>query len=200
MALLSDTDRRKRDESPDERFYDTPRYVTHADDAFRQRLTVLYDERLSPGDRVFDAMSSWLSHLPPTEFATVIGHGLNTPELEENDRLDEYFVQNLNETQSLPLLTDSVDAICCALSVQYLEYPAAVFAEFGRILDAGGVLIVSFSSRMFPTKAVEIWRRASMARRGDLVESYAEAGGLDATEKVVGRPGRDPFYAVIAQA
>ncbi len=199
MALLSDVDRRKLDDSLDGQFYDSPRFVTHADDGFLDRLTTLYDDQLTPGDRVFDAMGSWVSHLPATSLGRVVGHGLNEAELKENERLDEYFVQNFNENQSLPLETDSMDAVCCALSVQYLEYPGAVFSEFARVLDDGGVLIVSFSNRMFPTKAVNAWRSASMTERGDLVASYAEAGGLPRTDQIVDRPSSDPFYAVIAK-
>ena len=198
MSVLSDSDRRKLDDSRDDRFYDTPRFVTHADDPFLERLTTLYDATLTSGDRVFDAMGSWVSHLPSKQFDRVVGHGLNETELEENTRLDECFVQNLNESQSLPLAPDSFDAICCALSVQYLEYPAAVFSEFARILDDGGVLVVSFSSRMFPAKAVNAWRSASMSGRADLVESYMEAGGLEPVSRITERPGRDPFYAIVA--
>lgn len=199
MAVLSDSDRRKLDDSLDNQFYDAPRFVTHADDPFLERLTALYDEILTPGDCVFDAMGSWVSHLPPTQLDRVVGHGLNEAELDENDRFDEWFVQNFNENQSLPLATDSFDAICCALSVQYLEYPAAVFSEFARILDDEGVVVVSFSSRMFPAKAVNAWRSASMAGRADLVESYVEAGGLKPVGRITERPGRDPFYAIVAR-
>ncbi len=57
-TVLTDRDRQKRDGRSDETFYGDPRFVTHADDAFLDRLTALYDEVLSPGDRVLDAMSS----------------------------------------------------------------------------------------------------------------------------------------------
>ena len=138
-ALLSERERSKFDTSPDDQFYDQPKLVTHADNGFLRRLQALYDEVLSSNDRVFDMMSSWVSHLPSREFQTVIGHGLNETELERNERLDEYFTQNLNRTQQLPLSDQTVDAVCCALSVQYLQYPSDVFAEIARILDAGGV-------------------------------------------------------------
>jgi len=61
---LSDRDRSKLDSGNDDVFYDSPRFVTHADDAFLARLRALYGDVLEPGDRVFDAMSSWVSHLP----------------------------------------------------------------------------------------------------------------------------------------
>jgi len=197
--VLSERERSKLDTGADDAFYDSPRFVTHADDAFLARLTDLYAEALSPGDRVFDAMSSWVSHLPDYPFERVVGHGLNEAELVDNDVLTEWFVQDFNHDQSLPLADDSVDAVLCALSVQYLQYPEAVFSEFARVLAPDGVLVVSFTNRMFPTKAVRAWRAASMDERAALVESYCRPAELTVTEVIRERPGQDPFYAVIAR-
>jgi SAM-dependent methyltransferase len=196
--VLPPSGRRKLDTRPDTDFYARPRFVTHADDAFLSRLADLYGKVLSPGDRVLDAMSSWVSHLPPVDLGRVVGHGLNEAELAENDRLDEFFVRDLNDDPSLPLADGSMDAVLCALSVQYLQYPTAVFAEFARVLSPGGVLVVSVSNRMFPTKAVRAWREATMEGRLDLVREYAEGGGLTVTDVIRERPGNDPFYAVVA--
>jgi SAM-dependent methyltransferase len=199
MDVLSAPERQKRDDSDDGRFYDSPRYVTHADDAFCQRLTTLYDGIIAPGDRVFDAMGSWVSHFPETNLGHVVGHGLNADELDANDRYDEWFVQNFNENQSLPLDDDVFDVICCALSVQYLQYPEAIFSEFGRVLDDKGTVVVSFTNRMFPTKAIRAWRMASMDGRADLVTSYLRAGGLTVTDRIAEEGLGDPFYAVVGQ-
>ncbi|ELZ42983.1 hypothetical protein C463_10275 [Halorubrum californiense DSM 19288] len=196
-TVLSDRDRRKRDDRPDETFYDEPRFVTHAADAFLDRLTALYASVTEPGDRVLDAMSSWVSHLPDTDYERVVGHGLNEAELAANDRLDEFVVSDLNADQSLPFSDDSFDVVCCALSVQYLQYPGPTFAEFARVLAPGGTVVVSFSNRMFPTKAVRAWRAASMDERADLVERYLAAGGFDVAERIAERPGEDPFYALV---
>ncbi|SDF38988.1 Methyltransferase domain-containing protein [Halorubrum xinjiangense] len=196
-TVLSDRDRRKRDDRPDETFYADPRFVTHADDAFLDRLTSLYASATAPGDRVLDAMSSWVSHLPDTEYERVVGHGLNEAELAANDRLDEFVVSDLNDGQSLPFADDSFDAVCCALSVQYLQYPGPTFAEFARVLAPGGTVVVSFSNRMFPTKAIRAWRAASMDERADLVERYLAAGGFEVAERIAERPDGDPFYAVV---
>jgi SAM-dependent methyltransferase len=198
--VLSRRERRKVDGRPDDGFYAQPRFVTHVDDAFLARLTELYAAELAPGDRVFDAMSSHVSHLPDIGFERVVGHGMNEAELAANDRLDEFFVQNFNEDQHLPLADASVDAVLCAVSVQYLQHPGAVFAEFGRVLAPGGVLVVSFSNRMFPTKAVRAWREADMDGRADLVSEYVRAAdAFEAPRVVREQPGNDPFYAVLAR-
>ena len=198
-GVLSNVDRQKIDSGDDTQFYDSPRFVTHADDAFTSRLTKLYESELTSGDRVFDAMSSWVSFLPDIPLESVVGHGLNDAELEANDRLDEYFLQNFNSDQTLPLEDNSFDVVCCALSVQYLQYPADVFREFGRILKPEGTVIVSFTNRMFPTKAIRAWRTRSMDDRAALVEAYFIAGGFGETERVVDHPGTDPFYAVVGR-
>ena len=198
--LLSAADRAKLDSGADAAFYDQPRFVTHADDGFLDRLTGVYGSVLDDGDRVLDAASSWVSHLPDREYGRVVGHGLNEAELAANDALDEWVLQDLNADRDLPFDGDAFDAVLCALSVQYLQYPGDVFAEFGRVLAPDGVVVVSFTNRMFPTKAVRAWRTAGMDGRIDLVRSYCEAGGLAVTDVVRDRPGTDPFVAVIARA
>jgi SAM-dependent methyltransferase len=200
QQVLDDADRAKLDDGADGRFYDQPRFVTHADDAFLARLTDLYADVLDPGDRVFDAMGSWVSHLPDREYDRVVVHGLNEAELADNDAADERFVQDFNCEQSLPLADDAFDAVLCALSVQYLQYPGAVFAEFARVLAPDGAVVVSFTNRMFPTKAVRAWRSAGMEGRVDLVRSYCGAADLTVTDVVRERPGEDPFYAVVGRA
>ena len=210
--LLRPEHRTKQDPSNDNDFYDAPRFVTHVDAGFIDRLTQLYKEKLQPNTRILDLMSSWVSHLPEDiEFAHVEGHGMNREELAKNSRLDSYFVQNLNHNPKLPLNNEDFDAVLITVSVQYLQYPEAVFAEIYRILKPGGIVIVSFSNRMFFQKAIAIWRDNSEAGRVELVQKYFQAiPGFSTPETIIDRPsvpsflqmlgmsGSDPFYAVIA--
>ncbi len=211
--LLHPGQRSKLDESDDGAFYAQPRFVTHVDEGFIQQLTDLYRERLRPEMRLLDLMSSWVSHLPEEmDFAHVEGHGLNEAELARNPRLDHFFVQNLNQNPKLPLADASVDAVLNTVSVQYLQYPEAIFTEICRVLKPGGVAIVSFSNRMFYQKAIQIWRDSAEGDRVELVKQYFSAvPGFTAPEVIervsaapgflqwLGVPGGDPFYAVIAQ-
>jgi SAM-dependent methyltransferase len=211
--MLESTQRSKLDETDDTLFYDVPRFVTHVDESFIQQLTDLYRDRLQPNSTIFDMMSSWVSHLPEDmEFDHVEGHGLNEAELAQNPRLDHYFVQNLNQKQLLPLPDKRFDAVLNTVSVQYLQRPEAVFAEIYRILKPGGIAIVSFSNRMFYQKAIQAWRDSSESDRVELVQQYFNAiPGFSKPEVIVrlstlprmlqlmGIPGGDPFYAVIAQ-
>jgi SAM-dependent methyltransferase len=211
--LLNPQQRRKLDTGNDREFYDVPRFVTHVDAGFIDRLTTLYRDRLVPNTRIFDMMSSWVSHLPnDVQFEHVHGHGLNAEELAKNPRLDQYFVQNLNQDLQLPLADASVDAVLNTVSVQYLQYPEAIFAEVHRILKPNGIAIFSFSNRMFYHKAIEIWRDGSEGDRVELVKGYFQSvPGFSPPESIVqvsqvpdflrfvGVTGGDPFYAVVAQ-
>lgn len=197
--VLSDIERRKIDDGDDGAFYDQPRLVHHVDEGFRTRLTELYAAELQPDDRVLDLMGSWVSHLPETDLE-VVGHGLNADELAANERYDDWFVQNLNAEQALPFEDGSFDAVLCAVSVQYLQYPGAVFAEVGRVLRPDGVCVVSFSNRMFFQKAVAAWLNRELDERAELVRSYLDAAGTFGPAKVVSEtPEDDPFYAVVAR-
>ncbi|MDB9305864.1 class I SAM-dependent methyltransferase [Nodularia spumigena CS-591/12] len=210
--MLKPDQRQKLDDTDDKLFYDYPRFVTHVDDGFIQQLTDLYGDRLQPNTLILDMMSSWVSHLPAEmEFAHIEGHGLNAEELARNRRLNHYFVQNLNQQPQLPLPDQSFDAVLNCVSVQYLQYPEAIFAEIHRILKPGGVAIISFSNRMFFQKAIQAWRDASEVTRVELVKQYfTSVPGFSVPEVIVnkstapnflqwlGAGGGDPFYAVIA--
>ena len=210
--LLRPEQRTKLDDTNDNLFYEQPRFVTHVDEGFIQQLTDLYQERLQPNTRILDLMSSWVSHLPEAiAFAHVEGHGLNGEELARNPRLDHYFVQNLNQEPKLPFEDQSFDAVLNTVSVQYIQYPEAIFSEIHRVLKPGGVAIVSFSNRMFYQKAIQAWRDSSEGDRVRLVTGYfaavpgftkpevvAQTSQAPSIMRLLGMGGGDPFYAVIA--
>lgn len=210
--LLSPHQREKLDPSNDQEFYTFPRFVTHVDEGFIDQLTNLYRERLQPKTRILDLMSSWVSHLPDDmEFDHVEGHGMNEEELAKNPRLDHYFLQNLNDNPKLPLKDNDFDAVLITVSVQYLQYPEAIFSEIHRILKPDGIVIVSFSNRMFYQKAISVWRDGTDAMRIQLLKNYFRSvGGFSKPEVIInvsnlpsflqmlGIMGADPFYAVIS--
>ncbi len=192
----------REDASADRFFYESPRLVTHIDDATIEALTGLYRDTLAPGTRVLDLMSSWVSHLPPeVEYARVAGLGMNAEELRANPRLTDHAVRDLNTDPTLPYDDASFDAVVCAVSVQYLTRPLDVFAEVSRVLTPGGICLVAFSHRMFPTKAVAVWKTLDTQDRVRLVATYlALAGGLGEPLVIDRSPaGADPLWAVVAQ-
>jgi hypothetical protein len=167
------------DEGDDALFYAPPRLVTHIDENAIAALTDFYRKVLPPDGILLDLMSSWVSHLPPDlPAAEVIGHGMNAQELAANRRLTRWFIQDLNRDPVLPLADRSCDAVLCCVSVQYLQRPIEVFADIRRVLRPDAPLIVSFSNRCFPTKAVAIWRSLDSAQHAALVRLYFEQAGF----------------------
>ena len=193
----------KQDVGDDGTFYEPARLVTHIDEAATGALTAYYRATLPAGGVVLDLMSSWVSHLPPDmTFAQVIGQGMNAEELAANPRLSRSFVQNLNQTPTVPLEADSCDAALCCVGVQYLQRPVEVFAEVQRVLRPGAPFVVSFSNRCFPTKAVAIWRSLDAEGHAALVQLYLERAGFTDIQISVLRDGRvsDPLIAVTGLA
>ncbi|MGB3404448.1 MAG: class I SAM-dependent methyltransferase [Microcoleaceae cyanobacterium] len=215
--LLQSKDRTKLDNGDDSLFYSVPRFVTHVDEGFIDQLTNLYRQRLQPNTRILDLMSSWVSHLPEEiEFSHVEGHGMNPEELAKNPQLDHYVVQDLNQDPKLPFSDGEFDAVLNCVSVQYLQYPEAVFHEIHRVLKPGGIAIISFSNRMFFQKAISAWREGTETSRIKLVEKYfnsvqgenipgfslpeviSQTASVSPILQMFGMGGGDPFYAVIA--
>ncbi len=192
----------KADPSPDTRFYNQARLVTHIEDDAIAAVTALYRELLPPGGVVLDVMSSWVSHLPDdVAYAEVIGHGMNAAELAANPRLDRWFTQDLNADPSLPLPPVSVDAACMCVSVQYLQQPAKVFGSLAQAIRPGGPVLVTFSNRCFTTKAVAIWQALDGPDQCRLVGLYLQRAGFQSIESRTLRDGRrsDPLWAVIGR-
>jgi SAM-dependent methyltransferase len=194
-------DMNRLDNTADTSFYTQPRFVTHIDDKAIGQLTVFYahefqalllqkqqQNKLQSSIKeeevkldVLDLCSSWISHLPiPTtttadgiQYGRVVGIGMNEQELQANQQLSEYFVQDLNQQPLLTQLEDnSFDVVCNVVSVDYLTKPRLVFEEIHRILRPNGVALMSFSNRCFPTKAVNVWLQADDIGRLTIVASY----------------------------
>lgn len=163
------------DESDDAAFYREPRLVAHIDDEARDALTRFYRDVLAPGSTVLDLMASCYSHLPDDgPYRAVIGLGLNAAELAANPQLTAGVVHDVNRAPELPFADAAFDAAIITVSAQYLTRPVEVFRSLARILKPGSALAVAYSNRMFPTKAVALWRAIGMADRGRLVSIYCE--------------------------
>jgi SAM-dependent methyltransferase len=192
---------RRQDESPDEAFYQVPRLVLHIDDAAVAAVTALYRALFPPGGDVLDLMSSWVSHLPPeVAYGRVAGLGMNAAELDANPRLTERVVQNLNTRPLLPFGDAAFDGAGICVSVQYLTRPVEVFREAARVLRRGAPLVVTFSNRCFPTKAVAAWQALDDRGHARLVRAcFDEAGFRDVEVRAHQPRTGDPLYAVIGR-
>ncbi len=204
VTLTAEQAFRRCDEAPDAKFYLQPRLVTHIDDGAIAAVTQLYRELFPSGGVILDLMSSWVSHLPSeVEYGKVVGLGMNAAELAANPRLNRWLVHDLNRDPVLPFEGGEFDGAALCVSIQYLIQPAAVLRQIGRVLQDGAPLVITFSNRCFPTKAVIIWQMLDDAGHLALVRDYFEAAGnwtdIEALDRSPGFPS-DPLYAVVARA
>jgi len=202
---LTDMHLGRVDETDDALFYQTPRLVTHIDEAACKALEGWYKNNLPSGFKILDLMSAWVSHLPgDVIYKRVCGLGMNSTELKENRQLTDWLTQDLNKNPILPFEDDEFDACIIAVSVQYLIKPLEVFSEMARVIKPGGLAAISFSNRMFPTKAVALWRAAAgPTDHAQLISWYFQNSiGFEASEIADISPNpfeTDPLYIVSAR-
>lgn len=204
------------DEDSDTIFYARDRVVSHVDSQALTRIESLID-RLIDGNEpvILDLMAGWDSHWPKDRQSfKMVGLGLNEKELKLNKSLSDFVIHDLNHDPRLPFPDDTFDAVLNTVSVDYLIKPVEVFQEVRRVLKPGGLFLVIFSNRLFPQKAVRIWRDSSEEERLILVEDYFRlAGGYQVSQVFVSKGGLrpkddkyfamgipgDPVYAVYAE-
>ena len=209
MEVLNNYQRKKLDESNDEEFYSEPKFVYHLDSNFRQYLSQVYKDEIDEYSTVLDLMSSWDSYLPKeNNYQKVIGHGLNKKELERNNILDSFWVQNFNLNQNIRLENGSIDYCLMVAAWQYLQYPENLTKEISRILSDNGKIIVSFSNRAFWHKAPNIWTTSTEDERVEYVRQVLFSNGFKEPRiiKKFNEPDlnifnffkKDPFFCLIA--
>lgn len=170
---------RRDDEMPDTEFYAAPRMVSHIDSTASRVISAIYQAWLPDGARLLDLMASWESHLPAAlSYGEVQGLGLNREELVANHRFDEIQQQDLNADPRLPYDPETFNVVVCSLSIEYLIHPRKIFAEIGRVLVPGGIFIVTFSNRWFPTKSIRVWEMLHEYERLGLVSEYFLQSGV----------------------
>ena len=196
---------RREDEEDDGVFYQSPRLVVHIDQGAIAAISNLFKQQVPENSEILDLMSSWRTHWPADHpKAKMVGLGLNQVELMENPDLDEFVIHDVNKDPELPFEDDYFDAVLITVSAQYLTKPIETFAQVNRILRPGGIFIVSFSNRMFATKAVLIWRNSTDRGRVDLVGTYMESAqnfeDIQATFlNAQTSPPDDPMFAVYSR-
>jgi SAM-dependent methyltransferase len=194
---------RRIDDDDDAVFYSTPRPVVHIDPGAIMKVGEIYARVLPQVGAILDLMSSWRSHLPAhIRPVRVVGLGMNRAEMQDNPALTEVVVHNLNATPRLPFADSEFDGAVVTVSVQYMTRPLETFAEVARVIKPGAPFVVTFSNRMFPTKAVAIWQSLDDYDRAKLVGRYfMDAGGFENIEFIdqsaATMPPSDPIWAVV---
>jgi len=216
VFALDREDFSRLDEQDDEIFYRTDRFVSHLDKSALSTVEKIIGGLIVEDQPVvLDLMASWDSHVPEALHPKrLIGLGLNPNELAANKSLTGHVIHDLNKNPILPFAGDAFDAVINTVSVDYMTRPVEVFSEVARILKPGGLFLVIFSNRMFPRKAVKIWRESDEEERLLLVENYFRSADRFGTTAVLISKGKprpqddpyahwgipsDPIYAVYAE-
>ena len=186
------------DESDDEIFYRQDRLINHIDSECSRRISQIYAQHIESDMKVLDLMSSYESHLPDVDNLDVTGLGMNVNEMGANPRISRYVIHNLNKQTILPFESDQFDVMLCSLSIEYLIQPLEVMREIVRVIRPGGRILVSFSDRWFPPKAIMIWRELHpFERLGMVLDYFLRTEGIKEleTETVEGllRPEDDKY-------
>jgi SAM-dependent methyltransferase len=190
----------RTDPSPDDRFYEPPRLVTHIDEEAVAAVGALYDELGLSGD-VLDLCSSWVSHFRVAP-ARLVVLGMNPVELDRNPQAVARVVHDLNRDPQLPFADASFDAVTCCVSVDYLVHPIEVFDEVARVLRPHAPFVCTFSNRCFPTKAIRGWLATDDESHLVIVRDYFYRsngwGDVVAERRTPPIHGGDPLFAVWA--
>jgi SAM-dependent methyltransferase len=212
LSWFSAHDLGRDDETPDEVFYTRPRFVDHLDSCALETVEGLYGRLIQAESTILDLMAGPDSHLGKVgDPVKVVGLGLNETELEANPVLSERIIHDLNCDPLLPFGDNTFHAVVNTVSVDYLTRPLEVFREVSRVLKPYGLFIVVFSNRMFPPKAVNVWKRSNEKQRVELVRRFFTLSGrfrILGYHESVGKPRpkddkyfdlgvpSDPIYAV----
>jgi SAM-dependent methyltransferase len=187
----------RMDEADDAIFYVKPRLLQHLDRQALKLVNALYHRLLPNGAVVLDLMASHDSHLQGSNIAELHLLGMNKEELAANSEATDSIVQDLNKAPRLPYSNDSLDAVVCTASIEYLIDSAQVLADIKRVLRPGGLFVATFSNRWFPTKAIRIWSELHEFERVGMVTQWLQQAGFArlSTYSAKGwpRPSDDPY-------
>jgi hypothetical protein len=193
----------RQDPSDDADFYAAPRFVTHIDEGAVRAVRELYDELGVPDGRVLDLMGSWVSHLSRMPGEGLVVLGMNATELAANPLAEEHVLRDLNREPQLPFAAASFDAVTCCVSIDYLVRPVEVLRDIARVLRPRGVVVITFSNRCFPSKAIRGWLLTDDANHLAIVRAYLEQaagfGPVTAQRRTPEGWRSDPLYGVWAR-
>ena len=127
---------------------------------------------------------------------------MNAAELDANPLAEGRVLRDLNRDPRLPFADASFDAVTCCVSIDYLVRPVEVLREVGRVLRPEGVVVITFSNRCFPTKAIRGWLLTNDDGRLAIVRTYLEQaagfGSVTAQRRTPEGWHGDPLYGVWA--
>jgi SAM-dependent methyltransferase len=138
---------------------------------------------------VLELVTGDQSLVPPSVQAdTHVGLGPSEAALERNSRLTERVAHAVNQEGRLPFEDERFDVVIHGFAVPYVEDAARLFAEAGRVLKPGGLLMVLWGERFDPELAIRYWRAADDDERMLLVEESISQSGRFGAPRIFQHP------------
>ncbi|MBF0264344.1 MAG: methyltransferase domain-containing protein [Gammaproteobacteria bacterium] len=159
-------------EDNDGEFYDAIETITPGDLASQNRITQFYQQFLCKDNKVLDLMAADKSYLPENIPLDITGLGVKKQDLENNKRLSQGIIYDVNKCQTLPFNSNTFDMVVCTFAIEYMTSPIELFIDVARILKSGGHFCIGFSNRFYQQKAVKIWRDTELLDRPKIVLEY----------------------------
>ena len=165
------------DEGDDAEFFGEPSLTPFWDQRALLEVSKLYQRLIPPRADILDLMAGVHSPLQQTDLQVASLHcaGLNAEELEHNPICHQRRVLDVNRIQALPYQNQQFDVVLIHAAIEYVIQPQLLFSEISRVLRPAGRIIVSFSNRYLPEKAIRLWIEAYDFERTAIVLSYLRA-------------------------
>ncbi|MCP4076469.1 MAG: methyltransferase domain-containing protein [Gammaproteobacteria bacterium] len=167
------------DSEDDALFFKQPDFTPFWDSTALRQVSDLYETLIPDQAQVLDLMAGAHSPLQEAEIDvnSITCAGLNDAEMEQNSSCNQRFCVDVNSISSLPFQSDQFDIVLIHAAIEYVINPELIFAEIKRVLKPSGRVIISFSNRSFPQKAIQLWTGAHEFERPAIVLSYLRASG-----------------------
>ena len=167
------------DSGNDSVFFKQPDFSPFWDSLALLQVSKLYQKLIPQKAQVLDLMSGAHSPLLEAEINvdSVSCAGLNDAEMEQNLSCNLKFNIDVNSMTSLPFHSAQFDTLLIHAAIEYVINPELLFAEIKRVLKPSGRVIISFSNRSIPEKAIQLWTGAHEFERPAIVLSYLRSSG-----------------------
>jgi SAM-dependent methyltransferase len=177
---------------------------TNMDPDAIEKLKEHYEFYIQPGSSILEFGAAENSYLPDSiQTSRHVGIGANEKLMNENPRLTEKFVIDLNKVnpgrdidsdvlKTLASTTEQFDYIIMANTVDYLNHPREVFRTAWYLLKPGGLMIVSFSgkdstnTKSFIDSQTKIWSDYNNDQHLWITGSFFHFSAGDGWENLLG--------------
>ena len=177
--FFSDQPFRRQDEGDDADYFRAPSLTPFWDRRALAQVSAHYDRLIPAQAHILDLMAG--AHSPLEESSLDIARlccaGLNAAELVHNPICHQRLVLNVNTIEALPFADQQFDVVLIHAAIEYVTQPFLLFREISRVVKPRGRIIISFTNRWLPDKAIRLWSDVDEFERPAIILSYLRSTG-----------------------